>query len=376
MLKQQQQLQPLRKKQDLQLTKEQGNLQRRYFEKGGICQTCHKSCKSCSGGTELDCQTCADLRKQVPHKNQCLCQDGYYQDSNFNCQKCHYSCMTCFNDNNQNSCTSCPPTSNRIQQPPLGQAKFSLVNAILSVAKAYQTRIIVLHVMRQKETCSKYTTGDSCDQSLFFILDSSNRCICKDGYYEDCGVCTQYHYSCEKCNGPRSNNCTSCTQSKNRILQQNQCLFKIHIMIISLPGQVKSSCICQNKFFDIQNQQICGKCNPQCSQCLLNQNNCPSCDEMTRTFKDNQCICKQGYYYIDVNDASCEQCMNKCETCQSEQNQNNICLTCRATDYRTLQNSQCLCKQGYFGSKPQSTTICNKCQPKCLTCSKETTCDS
>ncbi|KAL4454553.1 hypothetical protein ABPG74_021758 [Tetrahymena malaccensis] len=372
------------------------------------CGLCNPQCSQCSGNLN-NCTAC-DEKTRTLMANQCVCKQGYYQitSTDVSCQQCFNKCETCQSGQQFNNiCLTCRVTDNRIlnnNQCQCKQGYFESPSTSTTICDKCQPKCL---------TCSNKSTCDSCDQNLFFVLDSSKQCVCKDGYYEDSGVCKQCHYTCEKCNGPGSNNCTSCSQSKNRILKSNQCTCqdfyfddgsnsqcqKCHYSCQtclndnnsnsctscqsssnrvqqSIPGSSKFSCICQNNYFDIPNQQNCGLCNPQCNQCTGNLNNCTACDEKTRTLMANQCVCKQGYYQITSTDVSCQQCFNKCETCQSGQQFNNICLTCRVTDNRILNNNQCQCKQGYFESPSTSTTICDKCQPKCLTCSNKSTCDS
>lgn len=51
-----------------------------YMTISSVCELCHETCKTCTGGLFNNCLTCA--------------KDNYFVLSNV-CIKCHYSCATC-----------------------------------------------------------------------------------------------------------------------------------------------------------------------------------------------------------------------------------------------------------------------------------------
>jgi hypothetical protein len=77
-----------------------------------ICESCHASCKTCSGSSETQCLTCYPTK--VFFSNSCWdsCPDG---SSDYNlvgdkiCESCHASCKTC-SGSSETQCLTCYPT--------------------------------------------------------------------------------------------------------------------------------------------------------------------------------------------------------------------------------------------------------------------------
>lgn len=53
-----------------------------YYDDGvnALCQKCHYSCDSCSGGLKTNCQSCNQSAafRTLSSANECLCKSGYY----------------------------------------------------------------------------------------------------------------------------------------------------------------------------------------------------------------------------------------------------------------------------------------------------------
>ncbi|EAR98006.3 bowman-birk serine protease inhibitor family protein (macronuclear) [Tetrahymena thermophila SB210] len=330
-----------------------------FYDDGSNCQKCDSTCQECSGPSSLECTQCDSSKFRTLKNNQCVCKEGYFYINSYDvsCLQCYNKCETCKSGQKENNiCLTCRPTDNRILQNNSCQCKqgyFESLSSSSTICDQCQPRCL---------TCSNKTTCDSCDQSLQLILNSSNQCVCKDGYYEDNGLCKLCHYSCEKCNGPGSNNCTSCIQSKNRIFKQNQC-------------------ICLDSYYDDGSNQQCQKCHYSCYTCNNNQpDSCKNCGNSLKNYRIQQqqinlpsqsqfkCIC-QDQYYDDGSNNICDKCHYSCKTCS----QQNICTNCDQSSFRQLQQLEankiyCLCQIGYF---EDSNKICQQCSQNCKSCEKQ-----
>ncbi|KAL4499331.1 hypothetical protein ABPG72_006917 [Tetrahymena utriculariae] len=116
---------------------------RMYEDKSGVCQNCHFSCEG--GGSATDCKTCNTsnnriAQQQKDQKVNCLCMQTFQESNKTQCDKCRYSCLTCSKNSNENSC----------------------------------------------------------DSSLFRVINSG-KCICKPGYVEVNQKCVPCHKSCQEC---------------------------------------------------------------------------------------------------------------------------------------------------------------------------------
>ncbi|EWS73791.1 hypothetical protein TTHERM_000344108 (macronuclear) [Tetrahymena thermophila SB210] len=78
---------------------------------------------------------------------------------------------------------------------------------------------------------------------------------------------------------------------------------------------------------------------------------------------------KQNNVYLLNPDNSFQWCNDTCLTC--DDSDPTLCLTCRYSNMIVNQNSQCICKEGFFMN---SKLLCQKCDPTCKTCKDQNTC--
>ena len=149
------------------------------------------------------------------------------------------------------------------------------------------------------------------------IRDRSCVTICPNGYFlvEDAGdaamTCIQCHYSCEKCNGHRSTNCTAC--SAGLVLVDNRCETECPDGTFELNG------VCQSA----------GACDTPCVTCSSDPSHCLSCDPNSLTplvqAENGTCLdasCIEGYF---ASGSSCMPCDYSCATCSGS---SEICTSC------------------------------------------------
>lgn len=75
------------------------------------------------------------------------------------------------------------------------------------------------------------------------------------------------------------------------------------------------------------------------------------------------CECQPGFYRSSYEE--CKECHVTCKTCRFGQRSD--CLTCHSEQNRVLRSGQCVCGEGFYGGKAEST-ICLECEHPCKTC--------
>ena len=101
----------------------------------------------------------------------------------------------------------------------------------------------------------------------------------------------------------------------------------------------------------------------RCASCSVGTV-CTSCSDNTTRDVNNDCVCLTGFYNAGV--AVCQTCPTLCKTCASATN----CTACHDNSNRTLMNSQCVCKTGFYQVvHPNGTLSCQPCDPTCTACS-------
>ncbi|KAL4449891.1 hypothetical protein ABPG74_015010 [Tetrahymena malaccensis] len=271
-------------------------------------------------------------------------------------------CKDCQNSN-QNFCTSCYTDSVFAGQT------FNLLDTINNVCVSSCPPVAYNNGSQQCvkcinncATCTSATLCQSC-VSPYYLQGTTCQSNCNPTYYSDsnskCQQCDQT--KCLNCSGS-STNCTSCQPGFG---------------LITVSGQ--SSCVnCSSTpgYYDKKdNSGICGICNPLCTQCSGNANNCSACAQIsngkavylnpitntctTSCENDGYNLLQQGSTYV------CGICTNSCNTCR---NQADYCTSCNSPLY-LLQN-KCITKSeiidGFYPNDSQHTadpcsTICTKC---------------
>lgn len=273
-----------------------------------MCKSCHQSCLTCSGSTEYDCLTCSDDNSFIsPVSNKCECDSGYVlsDNSSYICVKCDASCTTC-SGSTEYDCLACSDPNSAIsdQGNCICLEGYSLSSDNLTCVQEkcpacdpgfYSQSCSCLECSENCSECTDYETCTACKDPEMLIVNNScecpedfisqnGLCFCPDhqyksdnscvscpkgcdecigeenclkassGYYLDSEVAYPCHPTCLECNGPDSNNCTSCFPS-----QQHK----------------NSSCLCLSSQYFHKNS--CVSCGSNCKKCS-SDGNCELCN--------------------------------------------------------------------------------------------------
>ncbi|EAR85854.2 transmembrane protein, putative (macronuclear) [Tetrahymena thermophila SB210] len=396
------------------------------------CQNTSTYCTSCNNQYYLtSSNTCDQCSPQCfsckEMANNCLqCNNGYsvqYVDSqNFVCQlQCNdgyftalYSkiCTLCSN----NLCGNCIPDSqaannnsgciNSVCQPGLykyqnecrpdcyGQSQYvpvidSVLGGIcqycdLSVCSQCITGKICKKCQNQyylnsskwcskcDSNCNQCTGPGNCQQCNQGYFMQNGVCVasCSLGYYVNGYNCLACHQGCANCNGPLSNQCTSCT-SKYQLFT-SECLIRCQSGYFRDIDRICKQCTtgcdyctnnlycntCLKGFFINQSTQKCSSCDPQCQQCNgPSLQNCTGCQSGLILF-NSQCITScPNNFYLDSQTNLCQRCTDpNCMIC----NQSNQCSQCQDSnqylvDFQSCSSSCPSSHQNWSKNKTDST---------------------
>ncbi|CAD8121931.1 unnamed protein product [Paramecium sonneborni] len=304
-----------------------------YFGFNNLCNLCDITCKTCFGEDAIECLSCNN--SLILFKNKCIpqCLGNTYHDILTNeCKYCNSECLAC-NGPNDNNCLVCHQNKLLTMQ---GYCKDECPNdqyAVISENKCY-------HCHSSCQTCfgSSYQNCLTCAVYfyLFECVDScpegfkvsKNQLQCEPDFEIVLAYCS---YQCDTCwLIPRF--CKSCAANR---------------------APNPPNCDCEIGYFDDGVNSLCLKCDNKCGSCKGLANNCIKC-KGDRQYP--QCTCP-NYYYDDGISVNCIRCQDNCQNCDSFG-----CTICLA-DRINLPN--CICKDGYYDSY---TYYCQQCSQRCLTC--------
>ncbi|KAL4508729.1 hypothetical protein ABPG73_006115, partial [Tetrahymena malaccensis] len=356
------------------------------------CYDCDISCSSCNGPSNNNCITCKAGTNRSLVGTQCLCNEGYYEDTSKTCSQCSSTCLTCSGPSDkecltcknymyQNTCYDNPP-SGTYCDPTTKQCN-----------KCDQTCL----------ACSGPSNNNctQCDSSKGLSLTASNTCACPDNQFIDNQTgsvqCSNCNSLCKTCNGPNKNNCLSClnylfnSQCYDFQPPQTYCDSQKICHQCSLEcnscQDSKTCSDCLENFF-LTSDNTCQQCYPNCLTCNgKNPNQCLTCQNALVLKTDKSCGCQPGYFVDSSNKSSiqytcfqqqpnstycyngkCYDCDSFCSSCNGPSNTN--CTQCKVETYRILVGTQCLCKEGYYedNNKNCQQYNCFQYQPKSTYC--------
>ncbi|XP_030832613.1 proprotein convertase subtilisin/kexin type 5 isoform X2 [Strongylocentrotus purpuratus] len=176
---------------------------------GNECRPCHQSCSSCNGPGPNSCTSCRD--EMVLARGECGwdCEEGYYPDTEFQCQRCDKTCQTCIGIGS--ACTSC-----RIDQVLLG------ATCVDECGDGYFTVLENVPVCHECDdlclSCTDYGPFDctSChpnhelDNGVCYNRCGSGRYYNRNEGVQDSATCGLCDANCAECFGPAPDQCISC----------------------------------------------------------------------------------------------------------------------------------------------------------------------
>ncbi|CAD8151634.1 unnamed protein product [Paramecium pentaurelia] len=295
-----------------------------YSNTINTCAICIQPCAQCDIN---GCLTCIDSNQLINSSQNCICKQGYFQVG-FNCQQCVMPCQTC--EINQDHCLTCIDINQtQINNLCICNDGYFEINNTCQICQ-----IPCMKCKIQNDHCL-----ECLDPNHELI---SNKCVCKYGYGTS-GVnninCSLCQYPCLDCSSS-TNTCLSCIDNNRFKLENNKC-------------------VCKQGYFDIGTD--CLKCSSQCSTCSEQSNKCLSCSDPNHVLQLNDCYCKPGYY-TDIY-KNCLQCQLPCLTCYQD-----FCTSCQ--DEYNLVEGQCICKEGYY----YIDFHCEQCNQNCSKCNSQFEC--
>ncbi|OCT97312.1 hypothetical protein XELAEV_18009537mg [Xenopus laevis] len=309
-----------------------------YMDSVGICQECHLSCKSCSGGDNKNCTSCPS--QYVLHRGVCLqrCPDGYYNKES-TCYICHPSCKECSGPSDAD-CQTCHPhavlSDGSCKTHCTDGQYLSLVGYCVDCQP--QCQYCVTNLQDTGSVCLK------CQYSQYYFLE--DRCVseCPAGFYTEGRNCKRCNFSCKTCSGPGMDFCTSCEDG----------------LVLSYNSMCVQSCF-QGYYRD---GQVCKACNSQCLTCD-SERSCTSCKDPTKVLLFGECLyesCTQQYY-LDYTSGTCKECDWSCNACKGPLKSD--CLQCM--EHYTLHAGACVehCPSAFY----KHGETCRECGEHCHVCS-------
>ncbi|CAD8043829.1 unnamed protein product [Paramecium primaurelia] len=300
------------------------------------CLLCNQKCKTCINQDNY-CLTCSDDDFRIFQTgNQCVCKDGYFENSSNQCIQCDQSCLTC--QGSSTYCLSCNPAYN---------LQLSNQNKCICTSGYYfniSTKKCEICNITCKE-CQSLSQCIECDPITRYHDPDIFQCLCKDGFYEaNQKMCQQCDVTCKTCIN-QSIKCLTCESTYFRVFNNS------------------NKCLCFDGYFDI-GIEICQKCSNLCKTCQSSSSQCLSCyeTEQIRILNGNTCICKSGYF--DNGQLICENCSKSCLTCQGK---SDYCTSCDINMNRIDQSAihKCPCQTNFFQNENE---VCQKCHIKCSDC--------
>ncbi|EAR86548.3 hypothetical protein TTHERM_00037250 (macronuclear) [Tetrahymena thermophila SB210] len=415
-----------------------------YFDQSLQCFSCIEGCKSCFNSNY--CDQCQDGYYLQSTNHSCVknCNDNQYLDSSKICQNCPSGCSTC----NQLICISCQDvdkdpsqncqvcnkdlkltSSNTCASCSIPNCLQYDTNSIKCSCKLYSPQYMCQ--VTQINNCSQqnYIDGQCICQvckSDTFMYNGQCRQTCPQGYgqnrqtmtcdrcqisgcqycsqnYQQCQVCSsgylyyqdtnkcQYQQSCSDSYYLSNNQCIKCQSSCQTCDRYDTCtqcqqgLIQMSYYLPNLKIPQQYSC------FDDTKTEFLQVCSQKLTVFYPDQRVTPIYYEI-QSQKTCATQCPGGYGYNSIYQ-TCNQCIDKCQSCQSNWK---ICDYCQSNYYIYNNNNnvyQCVdnCINGYYiyqlwcvqncpvgyGSNlyPNGKNECLQCtDTNCQTCDSQQVC--
>ena len=346
------------------------------------CLKCHESdsspytCKTCTGGANNQCTSC--ITSYYLYQGKCLsiCDPGYWEDPNSNCQPCWsgttgnpYGCKTC-SGGGTSDCLSC--NTNYFLHPNTGgECLDSCPLHFWGDTSLKKCMTCHSSTVGPEYTCYSCDGGTSSDclscESGYFLHNKKCLDTCPDGFWGDtvtytckpCWSSSVSPYSCVTCNAQSSGSCLKCDSP--------------YFLYPNTIGQCLLTC--PDGFWANSGSRTCDSCwistssSPySCKTCLSSgsSNQCTSCaaGAFLHPNTEGECVapCPDGFWG-DTYSNTCQPCWSStvqpytCASCMGPHSTN--CLSCNPDTF--LYQGQCItsCPAGYWGDT--SSWECKPC---------------
>jgi hypothetical protein len=376
--------------------------------------SCDTTCGSCSGISKNQCLTCKS-QAILSEQGTCLCDAGYFPQSDGTCPPCDGNCKTCMYDpdNINSKCTSCKtgsPPSNNLQYYP---SKLSITDSFCTCeigwfsdpnnnyvcmpcsqglrgckstsstvatcpsgslyqngqcvcpSRYYLSTSLSTCVLRSGLQCSSQNSlcmaCDSasspcaeCPSNSYLGINGQCECATGYGYDGEKNYCAPCHITCSECTMLYSNKCTKCLTAGLAVNSQFQCTKDTtieRVYLDNLSGEYKN-------------------CHPSCAGCTNStETGCTSCRTDFTRMPDGSCRIIDSKYMLLGVVYSCDL---SCKSCKGATANN--CTSCNSNAF-LKDDGSCDCIRKFY---KDSMGHCIACDPKCATCTgpSNTSCTS
>ena len=354
-----------------------------FVLENGECVTpppdCDKTCKTCDGETAQNCTSCYD-DFELNENHECVpvnCIDWTYS---FNEADSALGAGRCDDDCECDGTRRCSPSKYCME--------------CLDLVSQYPDIYDLKDCPPCDDTCSScFGPSDkecsSCEKGFFLDTDSSckpcdDNCVECVGTSTNCTVCPEgkelnefnecvyiCDSSCETCSGPNPDNCTSCKEEHD-ILVDGVCT-KPNCVALNYSHDETTNSLGPNRCDEDCDCDSTRRCSPDgfCRECmylatlypnLYNQTECPPCDDTCLTCQgpdfDDCTACEDGFVLIG---GECKPCDKSCLTCNDVDDAH--CLSC--PDGFVLSDGKCIeippCDETCLECSGPGADNCTKC---------------
>ncbi|CAD8214206.1 unnamed protein product [Paramecium octaurelia] len=351
------------------------------YRTGEKCQqpiSCGSNCASCAANY---CETCKEGFSQSSSADlQCslACQTGHLSCSKVDGVYAFEGCKKGY-ELIDNQCVACPPKCTNCVMGICSQCEY---HYHLKDNQCFGD----INCTRLDYTYDPNTglaigmTCQICDFGYFYNTTQQKCTLCKQqpGLEKclicfnatECKICLGTHVitADKKCIpfGGCSSNCQTCLNTDPDYCTTCNLKEKFKTSTIE-PGK----CICDYPNGYVDKDGECAKCSDgQCQTCTRDYYECTSCKPITnRSLFNTQCICKQGYFETGQPDQICQKCHSDCYNCKGPYN--NDCTECGDPSiyYKYIENGSCFCLERTFMQiQSDGNSICKPCHSLCQKC--------
>ncbi|CAD8214267.1 unnamed protein product [Paramecium octaurelia] len=188
-------------------------------------------------------------------------------------------------------------------------------------------------------TCMTCTSFQNCLTCVATFQNPVQGCICASNQYLESNQCNDCPQNCNQCIS--SLQCTECIPNLFRILVNNQC-------------------VCQDSYFEYNQEQTCKKCVENCLKCKL-LNECEICLVGYQLSGNNTCAQNPNTYFVETLQKYLDcPSSSTCNPCQG------ITVSCECSDKIITEGEYCddgnsIQYDGCFECKFQCQPQCSKC---------------
>ncbi|KAM3133408.1 hypothetical protein pb186bvf_014412 [Paramecium bursaria] len=180
-----------------------------FLDQNYQCSDCHSTCTTCISNSSTDCLSCGNFRSLVVNysndAHECQCKSGYFQDENGICQKCQSRCSECQNDSTCIKCTENRTLDSNTQQCLCNNGYFEQSDQLICIKCPFN--------------CSQCLNQKQCISCLNNSELNNFLCLCKQGFYLQNYICI----SCNTETGSSQLSCYNQVCGDGVKTQQEQC---------------------------------------------------------------------------------------------------------------------------------------------------------